>query len=97
VHAARDPIMSSDEPARLVTSGWVGVTRVLTDGRRQILQVAIAGDFVSPPPLLDGHVVALTTGRTADAGGLIGGSRRAQAPAPPRRRPGRAPTSRVRT
>lgn len=69
-HAARDEVMPHDRAAvRLVCAGWVGVVRTLVDGRRPILQVAIAGDLVRAPPFSDGHVVALTDARTVDASG----------------------------
>jgi CRP-like cAMP-binding protein len=60
----------ADAP-RLVTGGWVGVTRDLEDGRRQVVHVAIAGDVVAPPPFADGGVSALTAARSADATPLL--------------------------
>jgi CRP-like cAMP-binding protein len=72
IHGARDPILEGgSRQVRLVSSGWVGAVRVLADGRRQILQVAIPGDIVQSPLLADGHVVALTAARTTDAAPLL--------------------------
>jgi CRP-like cAMP-binding protein len=71
LHAIREPLLSGPEEVRLVTSGWAGVSRVLADGRRQILHVAIAGDIVNAPPIAEGEVSALTTARTIDAGPLL--------------------------
>jgi len=71
-HPARSELMSGSSPAvRLVTAGWVGVTRVLPDGRRQILQLALAGDLVTCPPLSEVVVVALSDARSFNAGPLV--------------------------
>lgn len=76
-HALRDDILGN-EPGnvRLVMNGWVGLVRILSDGRRQILQLAIPGDVISAAPLAEAQLVALTYARTTDAGGLALAARR---------------------
>jgi CRP-like cAMP-binding protein len=78
-HAARDPVLLDGPGAvRVVSSGWVGMARILSDGRRQILQIAIAGDLVRMPPFSDGHAVALTTARTVDGHAVLQSVRRGE-------------------
>jgi CRP-like cAMP-binding protein len=55
---------------RLVTSGWVGLVRLLFDGRRQVLQLALAGDLIHAPVSRGDHVMALTSARSVDASGV---------------------------
>ena len=71
IHAMREHLLAGPADVRLVTSGWAGIIRVLADGRRQILHVAIAGDIVNAPPIPDGEVSALTTARTINAAPLL--------------------------
>lgn len=72
VHAVKSELFATGADApRLVTSGWVGLTRNLADGRRQVVYVAIAGDIVTHPPLIDGGVAALTTAKSVDASLLL--------------------------
>lgn len=71
LHASRDELLDDPEAARLVIGGWAGVTRGLSDGRRQILHVAIPGDIVRAPVVPDGAVSALTVARSVDARPLL--------------------------
>lgn len=73
---------------RFLLSGWAARQRLLTDGRRQILQIVLPGDIVGfselDAPSSGVSVVALTTCETADAGfvgggGLMRGSQTLQA------------------
>lgn len=82
-HPARTELLDGgNDEIRLVASGWAGVSRVLADGRRQILRVALPGDFVSHPPLIDTKVVALTAVRSFDAKPLLNDLERDPASAP---------------
>jgi CRP-like cAMP-binding protein len=72
LHVVRSELCADDaDGPRLVTSGWVGLTRNLEDGRRQVIHVAIAGDIVTSPPVSDGGVAALTTAGSVDAAPLL--------------------------
>lgn len=51
-------------PPRLLLAGWAARTRILADGRRQILELLLPGDLIAPtasnPALTGEAVVALT-------------------------------------
>jgi CRP-like cAMP-binding protein len=83
LHPARAVILEGGgTEARLVMSGWLGCTRVLSDGRRQIMHLALPGDVVTAPPFADSAVVALTAARTVDAAPILLTLRRARLEAP---------------
>lgn len=70
-HHPRNPMVMDAGEVRVVTSGWMGLARVLADGRRQILSVSIPGDLVTAPPNVDAAVTALTPARSMDARPLV--------------------------
>ena len=79
-HAPRFNVLDGEPNAvRLITSGWVGVARTLSDGRRQIFSIALAGDVVRGG--LGECVFALTQAGSIDAQPLVEGLERA-APSP---------------
>jgi len=83
VHPVRAVVLEGGAgAARLVTSGWLGCTRVLPDGRRQIMHLALPGDVVTAPPFADSSAVALTSARTVDAAPVLQALRRARVEAP---------------
>jgi len=65
---------------RVVVNGWIGCSRSLADGRRQILHIGVPGDFCGLPSLHPQpsccSTVALTRARVADLGPLADTLRR---------------------
>jgi CRP-like cAMP-binding protein len=56
---------------RLILGGWAGWAHTLADGRRQILQLHLAGDVLGLFEIPEQEVVALTTVRSVDATPLM--------------------------
>ena len=74
--AARTLLQSEDDPVRrprYLLSGWACRFRLLSDGRRQVLDILLPGDGVGlrASPLARAGVVALTRLETVDAEGLF--------------------------
>ena len=72
-----EDILKDGEGARtceVIATGWAGRQRVLSDGRRQILNFSLPGDFIGAPIRPDCSVqaptVAITTVETIDIGPL---------------------------
>jgi CRP-like cAMP-binding protein len=62
------PPRSAEDHPRLIVSGWAAATRILPDGRRQILQIFLPGDVLGVSPLkFDRGAIALTPVTTTDA------------------------------
>lgn len=75
-HSARTEILTGEErfKPRILVSGWASQQRLLSDGRRQIVNFLLPGDIVGSleqlGPVLDCESVALTNVVTADASTL---------------------------
>ncbi len=61
--------------AKYILSGWVGQTRLLDDGRRQIVDLNVAGELTAfdlhPNATAKGAYICLSPVRLADAGDLL--------------------------
>jgi CRP-like cAMP-binding protein len=69
-HPTRTAILDQDPQAvRLITGGWAGLARTLADGRRQILDLMLAGDVARPSR--GETVVALTPVSSIDARTMV--------------------------
>jgi CRP-like cAMP-binding protein len=76
MHAAQTELCNDEQPGapRIIVDGWAGRTRVLPDGRRQILALLLPGDGVGicsrPNPQALSATIALTPLLTVDATAL---------------------------
>jgi CRP-like cAMP-binding protein len=68
--AGADAIGRHQEGPRLLVSGWVGSSRTLADGRRQILHIYLPGDVLGMSFARREDSIALTDIVTADASPL---------------------------
>lgn len=77
-HRAGFEVSAMDVPAdtpRIVLAGWIGLSRCLLDGRRQIVDLFLPGDLVAyssiPGARTKGVYHCLTDARYADAGEIV--------------------------